>query len=452
MVCNMQESDGYFEEPILEKLETLSACQYLLNSAQENVELGRTKWLTNSITGETLYFTDVEPLSRSVASAMYKRGMRKGDVVLYMTSDVTRIYAFTVGVWRCAVPTRKILQIPPFQNSRRSRSMDRLRPDLHCPEDVLSEADLDDPLLILCTSGTTGKSKGAVYTNLQVLAFTIGTSNIPFNEAPALLVLRCTHVLGLLFPIRNLKAGVWSVLMHEVEKTHIFKAVDKYKPQLAFGFATFLALLATDPEAQKYDRSSLEVIITGGMVLTEKFYKEMMTLPGCGKLYPNTRLKVLDLETGRALGPGQQGEIAICSPIQCSGYWKGTKENNEQFQDGWMRTGDLGYYDSQGFVYVVDRIKETFKYFNCHEAVVVGVHDPNGGDRIPRAFVVLKHGIDSDDFEALQDEIRMFVDSKVASYKRLRGGLYIVPALPKNKTGKVSRAEIVSLAVAAAAC
>ncbi|ODM92165.1 4-coumarate--CoA ligase-like 9 [Orchesella cincta] len=123
----------------------------------------------------------------------------------------------------------------------------------------------------------------------------------------------------------------------------------------------------------------------------------------CGKLYPNTRLKVLDLETGRALGPGQQGEIAICSPIQCSGYWKGTKENNEQFQDGWMRTGDLGYYDSQGFVYVVDRIKETFKYFNCHispaeleevtlthpsveEAVVVGVHDPNGGDRIPRAL------------------------------------------------------------------
>jgi len=193
--------------------------------------------------------------------------------------------------------------------------------------------------------------------------------------------------------------------MHEIKKEHIFTAVDKYKPQLAFGFATFLALLATDPEAKKYDRSSLEVIITGGMVLTEKFYKDMMTLPGvkcvfngygmtecaaltttidlsglsqgyrmmpnipplsCGKLYPNTRLKVLDIDTGRALGPNQQGEIAICSPIQCSGYWKGSAENNGLFKDGWMKTGDLGYYDQSGFVYVVDRIKETFKYWNCH--------------------------------------------------------------------------------------
>lgn len=282
---------------------------------------------------------------------------------------------------------------------------------LECPENVLEEADLDDPLLILCTSGTTGKSKGAVYTNLQVLAFTIGTSNIPFNEKPAMLVLRCTHVLGILFPLRNLKAGVWSVLMHEITKINIFQAVDTYKPQLAFGFATFLALLATDPEARNYDRTSLEVIITGGMVLTEKFFKEMMeqmpnvrccfngygmtecaaltttidlsglsqgyrmmsNIPplSCGKLYPNTRLKVLDMDTGRALGPGQQGEIAVASPILCSGYWKGTQESSELFKDGWMRTGDLGYYDANGFVYVIDRIKETFKHFNCHVSVTL---------------------------------------------------------------------------------
>ncbi|ODM90337.1 4-coumarate--CoA ligase 1 [Orchesella cincta] len=232
--CEISESDGYFEEPILEssyptipipELETLSACQYLLNSAQENVELGRTKWLTNSITGETLYFTDVEPLSRSVASAMYKRGMRKGDVVLYMTSDVTRIYAFTVGVWRCggimyssysedtsdtllsriqdahvqwivcdpiSVPNAKAaakgaewpVELIVFGDEEGCTDISTLFSDSgsDCPEDVLSEADLDDPLLILCTSGTTGKSKGAVYTNLQVLAFTIGTQIFPSTK------------------------------------------------------------------------------------------------------------------------------------------------------------------------------------------------------------------------------------------------------------------------------
>jgi 4-coumarate--CoA ligase len=82
------------------------------------------------------------------------------------------------------------------------------------------------------------------------------------------------------------------------------------------------------------------------------------------------------------------------------------------------------------------------------EAVVVGVHDPSGGDRIPRAFVVLKAGAEG----ACPDQIRDFVDSRVAAYKKLRGGLYIVPSLPKNKTGKVSRADVIAMAVAAPAC
>ena len=165
-----------------------------------------------------------------------------------------------------------------------------------------------------------------------------------------------------------------------------------------------MILLAIDPEAQKYDRSSLESVCTGGMVIPENFYTAMMTLPNMkyvmngygmtecgaltttidlsgmeefkslathppltvGRLYPNTSIKVLDLDTGLTLGPNERGEVAIRSPIMCSGYWNRPEETAQCFKDGWMKTGDLGYYDEDGFVFIVDRIKETFKYYNCH--------------------------------------------------------------------------------------
>ncbi|ODM88449.1 4-coumarate--CoA ligase-like 9 [Orchesella cincta] len=204
------------------------------------------------------------------------------------------------------------------------------------------------------------------------------------------------------------------------------------------------------------------------MVLTEKFYKEMMTLPGvrcvfngygmteCAAL--TTTIDLSGLSNGYKLMPN-------IPPLSCAGrnrnlfpysmlrYWKGTKENNEQFQDGWMRTGDLGYYDSQGFVYVVDRIKETFKYFNCHispaELEEVTLTHPSVEEAVVVEFMIqmeeteyqellsfLKHGIESDDFEALQDDIRMFVDSKVASYKRLRVAFTLFQLYPRTKREK----------------
>jgi acyl-CoA synthetase (AMP-forming)/AMP-acid ligase II len=172
---------------------------------------------------------------------------------------------------------------------------------------------------------------------------------------------------------------------------------------MAFGFPTFVQLLAT-PEAAAYDRSSLEIIVTGGMVLTPQYYDTMMTLPNMkfvlngygmtecgalattvdlsgtdgyraipnvphlsvGRLYPNTSLKVLDVETGRALGPNEKGELVVRSPIMSIGYWQQPHETQSTFADGWLRTGDLGYYDQNGFIFVIDRIKETFKYFNNH--------------------------------------------------------------------------------------
>jgi long-chain acyl-CoA synthetase len=77
-------------------------------------------------------------------------------------------------------------------------------------------------------------------------------------------------------------------------------------------------------------------------------------------------MKILDLNTGETLGPNQKGEVAIRSPVMCSGYWNRADENAKTFIGGWLRTGDVGHYDENGFIFISGRIKETFKYFNNH--------------------------------------------------------------------------------------
>ena len=96
-----------------------------------------------------------------------------------------------------------------------------------CPAE--SVGDLDDPALILCTSGTTGRSKGAIYTNRCIMEFCTSTDAIPYNPAPALYVMRCTHVLGALFPVRNITNGTSGVMINPLTKTNLFEAVHKYK-------------------------------------------------------------------------------------------------------------------------------------------------------------------------------------------------------------------------------
>jgi acyl-CoA synthetase (AMP-forming)/AMP-acid ligase II len=148
-----------------------------------------------------------------------------------------------------------------------------------------------------------------------------------------------------------------------------------------FGFPLFLLHLVTDPKAASLDRSSIEIICSGGIVLKDSFYETMSKLPNIkyvingfgmtecgaitttvdiggsvsqiravpnipplsvGKLYPNTKLRVLDLKSGESLGSNKQGELCVSSPIMCNGYWNRPDENVNFVTDEhgrWMRTG-----------------------------------------------------------------------------------------------------------------
>ncbi|KAG5875177.1 Luciferin 4-monooxygenase, partial [Gonioctena quinquepunctata] len=173
-----------------------------------------------------------------------------------------------------------------------------------------------------------------------------------------------------------------------------------------------------------------------------------------GKVITFMSITVRDPESGKWLGPNKVGEICATGPMMMSGYYKNEQATRETFtSDGWLKTGDLGYYDDEGYFYIVDRLKELIKYKGFQVAPaeleallinhpkvldvgVVGAPDDLAGE-LPLAFVVKKEGID-----VTERELQEYVAKRVSPQKRLRGGVFFVPAIPKNPTGKILRREL----------
>jgi 4-coumarate--CoA ligase len=159
------------------------------------------------------------------------------------------------------------------------------------------------------------------------------------------------------------------------------------------------------------------------------------------------------------LGDDEEGEFLFRGPSIMKGYFDNDKANAETFTpDGWMRTGDVGKYDSKsGEFFILDRIKELIKYKGFQvapaelEAVlmsldiiadccVVGVYDDSQATEIPRAYVVLQPGIAAD--AKTTKTIDDHVNKSVTNYKKLRGGIRFVEVIPKSPSGKILRREV----------
>lgn len=175
-------------------------------------------------------------------------------------------------------------------------------------------------------------------------------------------------------------------------------------------------------------------------------------LTSSGKLAPQIRLKIADLSSDQLLGPNERGEICIASPSMMLGYYRGdctaAFDNNR-----YLKTGDVGYYDEEGCLYVTDRIKEIFQYQSWHivplcieavlmehpavkDAAVFGI--PHGKDgEVPAACVV----VDRNHIVSAK-ELDKFVADRVAEVEKLRGGITFMEALPKTPNGKVLRNEV----------
>lgn len=159
--------------------------------------------------------------------------------------------------------------------------------------------------------------------------------------------------------------------------------------------------------------------------------------------------------SGEPVPKGSSGEIWVRGPNVFLGYLKNPAASQAAVtKDGWYRTGDAGYQDDKGNLYITDRIKELVKYKGFQvapaelegilvshskvaDACVVGLYDESEATEVPRAFVVLTVKVEN--AAAVESEIQRWVQERVVSYKRLRGGVELVDQIPKTASGKVLR-------------
>lgn len=192
---------------------------------------------------------------------------------------------------------------------------------------------------------------------------------------------------------------------------------------------------------------------TSPMILIgDKFDKSYDSV---GHLISNTEGKIvaLDDQKNKGLGVGEIGELFVRGPQIMKGYHNNKKATDETFSDGWLRTGDMAYYDDKQQFFIADRLKELIKVkgyqvppaeLECvlrdhpgvADAGVIGVTDLISGE-VPRAFIVRKKGS-----EVTEKELQDYVAGKVAKYKWLAGGVKFLDVIPKNASGKILRKEL----------
>lgn len=214
-------------------------------------------------------------------------------------------------------------------------------------------------------------------------------------------------------------------------------------------------------DAERFLKKAPHIKFIQGYGLTESSPVVLMSkhdsrnFASVGSPPPDTEVKIVRLNDDgyQGIGPNESGELLVRGPQIMLGYHKNETATKETVtSDGWLRTGDIGFYDENKAFYITDRLKELIKVkgfqvppaeleeiLRSHPAVadaaVIGIPDRCSGE-LPRAFVVTK------DPQVKEKEIQDFVAERVAEYKRLEGGVEFVKQIPKNVTGKILRKDL----------
>jgi long-chain acyl-CoA synthetase len=373
---------------------------------------------------------------------------------------------------------------------------------LATPTDEVPTApiDEDDPFMILYTSGTTGRSKGCITTHRgtinQVLGIIFagmassmlsGRDVIPTDGQPStLLTSPLFHVGGFHSGVcTQITAGVKIVLLEgKFDPERVMQTIQAEKITMWPAIPTMLHRVVHSPNVASYDLSSLRSISFGGAptppetidkarevlaieptftnaygltethgVATVNAGKDLLgRKTAAGRAAPFLECRIVD-EDGRPVPSGQLGEVLFYGPTITPGYWNRPDATAETVRDGWLWTGDLGYVDSEGFLYIVDRAKDMIlrggenvycteienllaEHPEIDEAAVIGVPDAEMGERV-KAIVKRTAGSTMS-----EDAVRKHVAARMASFKVPEFVEFTSDPLPRNPAGKILKNEL----------
>jgi acyl-CoA synthetase (AMP-forming)/AMP-acid ligase II len=369
-------------------------------------------------------------------------------------------------------------------------------------EKTFAEVKDTDVALLLFTAGTTGFPKGVPQDHNAYSTYVLINVNPPDLEAPAetnVLCMPLYHVAGMQALMAGIYGGRTVALMRQFDEEEWFKTVQQEKASRVMVVPTMLKRIVEYPDFDKYDLSSIRVItygaaacpyevlrktierfpsralinafggtetastiamlkaedqvITGKETEQEREKKLKRLATSIGLPTQDVEIQVRD-EEGRALPAGQMGEIVARGPRIMKGYWRDEEKTKDAFtEDGWYRTGDIGYMDEEGYIYLSGRGDdvivrggenigpdevESILYSNpkIEEAAVIGIKDIEWGQEV-RAIVRLKANE-----TATEQEIIDFCRPRLAGFKRPSSVIFVKEELPKTSTGKVLRREL----------
>ncbi|POY71403.1 hypothetical protein BMF94_5715 [Rhodotorula taiwanensis] len=412
-------------------------------------------------TSDTVFLVDFEADDYGVAAESLSR-------------VPTSIDGWSVRDWKILVPAKP----KPFTPPKYVGSEDALR-----------------AAMIFWSSGTSGKSKGVVLTHRAIgsaliavwHASTLGEHERLIGLPPFYHIFGWANVLML-----SVAMGATVTTMRKFDPVSYLRMAQEARATHLHFSPPIAVLLAKSPLVDGFDLSSVRGCTSGGAPLAtsviEQVYKRLgilikigyglsetggatqqqsMTwhdlqkqLGSCGPAYPATELMIRDVNTGKPVSVGEEGEILIRSTCCTISYLNNPAATQESFTpDGWFCTGDVGKLDGQGNMYITDRLKELIKVKGfqvspaeledslcasplVQDAGVTSIYHDDHATEYPRAFVVpfdkeiLKGGPKA---EAFAHDLRKHVEGKHAPYKWIRGNFMIVDAVPKSPAGKILR-------------
>jgi len=418
----------------------------------------------------------------------YTAGEIRGQLVNSEARFVITIPQLVEKVRESIAGTDMKLIVPGPQTDPTITSLDSLLQD---KGDLSASVPVNtsDVAVMPYSSGTTGVPKGVMLTHRNLVGNMAQLAHPAMDfmgrEEVTVCVLPMFHIFAMNVTMSNiLWNGGKMITVPMFEPNMFLKTLLDYRPTFLHIAPPLVGFLATHPAVTEEHLASLHTIFVGaapaGTALIDLFHKRAPKVRfregfgmtemapavtftrgtgedskgSTGQLLPNMKMKVVDLGTGELLGAGETGELCFTGPQTMPGYFKNAKATAETVVDGWLHTGDIGYYDQEGYVYLVDRKKELIKVKGLQVApaelenlirslpgvldvAVIGVPDERAGE-LPRAYVVkADQNIQSEDIEGP-------VAKALSKHKHLAGGVEFVKEIPKSAAGKILRKDLKS--------